>query len=97
MAPLSEDEVSAALSEYDDWEQAVSYLRKKVKFAKFADGVAAVAKVAEKADAANHHPDIEIHSDEVTFTLSTHSEGGITQKDLDLAKEIDGIVKDQKS
>lgn len=93
MAPLSDDEVSAALADLDDWEQAVNALRRKVKFRSFPDGIEAVRKVAERAEAANHHPDIDIRWDTVTFTLSTHSEGGVTQKDLDLAQEIDGIVR----
>ncbi len=96
MASLSDDEVAAALADLDDWEQAVNALRKKVKFRSFPDGIEAVRQVAERAEAANHHPDIDIHYDTVTFTVSTHSEGGITEKDLNLAHEIDGIVRAKK-
>ena len=52
--------------------------------------MAFVNRVADLAEAANHHPDILVHGwNHVRFTLSTHSEGGITQSDLDLAAQID--------
>jgi 4a-hydroxytetrahydrobiopterin dehydratase len=92
MAVLSDDEVDTALSELTDWERVDTSLRRSVKFPAFLDGIEAVRRVAERAEAADHHPDIDIRWRTVTFVLSTHSEGGITQKDLALAKEIDGIV-----
>lgn len=52
--------------------------------------MAFVNRVAESAEAANHHPDIDIRYSKVTLTLSTHDAGGITRNDIDLAKEIDG-------
>lgn len=51
-----------------------------------------VRKVAEAAEAANHHPDIDIRWRKVTYTLSTHSAGGLTQLDLDLAAQIDSLA-----
>lgn len=92
MAVLSDDEVDTGLSELTDWERVDTSLRRSVKFPAFLDGIEAVRRVAERAEAADHHPDIDIRWRTVTFVLSTHSEGGITQKDLALAKEIDGIV-----
>jgi 4a-hydroxytetrahydrobiopterin dehydratase len=53
--------------------------------------LAFVNAVGERAEAANHHPDIDIRWDTVTLRLSTHSEGGLTQKDVDLAREIDAL------
>jgi 4a-hydroxytetrahydrobiopterin dehydratase len=92
MAVLSDDQVDAALPSFSGWERVDDALRRSVKFPSFLDGIDAVRRVAERAEAADHHPDIDIRWRTVTFTLSTHSEGGITQKDLDLAGEIDGIV-----
>ena len=51
-----------------------------------------VNAVAERAEAANHHPDIDIRWNTVTLRLSTHSAGGLTQADLDMASEIDGLA-----
>ena len=92
MAVLSDEEVDAALPELSGWERVVGALRRSVKFPAFLAGIDAVRRVAEAAEAADHHPDIDIRWRTVTFVLSTHSEGGITQKDLALAKQIDEIV-----
>jgi 4a-hydroxytetrahydrobiopterin dehydratase len=92
MAVLSDEEVDAALSDLTDWERVDNALRRSVKFPAFLDGIEAVRHIADRAEAADHHPDIDIRWRTVTFVLSTHSEGGITKNDLALAKEIDGIV-----
>lgn len=92
MAVLSDDDVDAALSGLAGWERVDNALRRSVKFPTFLAGIDAVGRVAQAAEAADHHPDIDIRWRTVTFTLSTHSEGGITQKDLALAKQIDEIV-----
>jgi 4a-hydroxytetrahydrobiopterin dehydratase len=92
MAVLSDDQVDAALPELDGWERAGGALRRSVKFPAFLDGIDAVRRVAERAEQHDHHPDIDIRWRTVTFALVTHSEGGITEKDLAMAREIDGIV-----
>ncbi len=89
---LSDEQVDAALADLAGWERVDNALRRSVKFPAFLDGIDAVRRVAERAEAADHHPDIDIRWRTVSFTLSTHSEGGITQKDLELAREIDEIV-----
>jgi 4a-hydroxytetrahydrobiopterin dehydratase len=58
--------------------------------ASFAAALDLVNRVGELAEAAGHHPDITINYNRVMFSLSTHDEGGITQKDLDLASQIEG-------
>ena len=64
----------------------------------FAEVIALFNRVASEAERANHHPDIDIRYTNVTFSLSTHDAGGITQKDLDLAKAIeDAAGFDQKA
>ena len=92
MAVLSDEQVNDALSGLAGWERVDNAVRRSVKFPAFLDGIDAVRRVAERAEAADHHPDIDIRWRTVTFTLSTHSEGGITQKDLELARQIDEIV-----
>lgn len=92
MAVLTDDQVDAALPELNGWERADGALRRSVKFPAFLDGIEAVRRVAERAEAADHHPDIDIRWRTVTFSLVTHSEGGITGKDLGMAREIDAIV-----
>jgi 4a-hydroxytetrahydrobiopterin dehydratase len=92
MAVLSNEEVDAALPTLAGWERTDGELRRSVKFPAFLEGIDAVRRVGEAAEAKDHHPDIDIRWRTVTFVLSTHSEGGITQKDLELAGEIDRIV-----
>jgi 4a-hydroxytetrahydrobiopterin dehydratase len=92
MAVLSDEEVDAALSDLAGWQRADGALRRSIKFPAFLDGIEAVRRVADRAEAKDHHPDIDIRWRTVTFALVTHSEGGITQKDVEMAHEIDGIV-----
>ena len=92
MAVLSDDDVDAVLPELDGWERSDGALRRSVKFPAFLDGIDAVRRVAERAEAADHHPDIDIRWRTVTFALVTHSEGGITDKDVAMAREIDGLL-----
>lgn len=92
MAVLTDEQVDAALPGLNGWKRADGALRRSVKFPAFLDGIDAVRRVAEHAERKNHHPDIDIRWRTVTFVLVTHSEGGITQYDIDMARDIDGIV-----
>lgn len=92
---MSDDEVDAAAATLDGWKRTDGALRRSVTFGSFLDGVEGVRRVAEAAERADHHPDIDIRWRTVTFTLATHSEGGITEKDVQLAREIDGLVGDR--
>lgn len=93
MAVLSAEQVDAAAAALDGWERADGALRRSIKFPAFLDGIEAVRRVAERAEAADHHPDIDIRWRTVTFALVTHSQGGITQQDLELAREIDRLLE----
>ena len=73
-------------------QRADGTLRRSVKFPTFLDGIDTVRRVAEHAETADHHPDIDIRWRTVTFALVTHSEGGITDKDVAMAGDIDRIV-----
>ena len=93
MAVLSDDELERALSEdLPGWRREGGSITRTVKASSFPDGIALVQRVAEQAEAMNHHPDIDIRYTDLTFTLSTHSEGGITSKDLELAGRIDSLL-----
>ncbi|WP_158017875.1 4a-hydroxytetrahydrobiopterin dehydratase [Mycobacterium basiliense] len=92
MAVLPDEQVDAALPSLNGWERADGVLRRKIKFPAFLDGIDAVRRVAEHAEAKDHHPDIDIRWRTVTFVLVTHSAGGITQNDIDMARDIDGII-----
>lgn len=86
---LSDLEIRRALAALPGWTRRGEALSKTYSFARFADGIRFVADVAREADRMNHHPDIDIRYTDVTFSLSTHDAGGITQKDLDLATAIE--------
>lgn len=92
MAKLNDLEVKAGLKQLAGWARAGDTIVRKFRFDTFAAGIRFVDKVAVLADAADHHPDIDIRYTTVTLTLATHSEGGITRKDLELAAKIDASV-----
>ena len=93
MAVLSDEQVDAALPGLNGWERKDGALRRSIKFPAFLDGIDAVRRVGERAEQKDHHPDIDIRWRTVTFALVTHSEGGITDKDVEMAREIDEIVE----
>lgn len=90
MPKLTEAEITAALHALQDWGVRQDALHKQFEFADFAAAMWFVNRVAALAEAADHHPDIDIRYNKVTIALSTHSEGGITEKDVALAREIEG-------
>ena len=92
MPVLTDEQVDAAAKNLDGWERVDGALRRSVRFGAFLDGIDAVRRVAEHAEREDHHPDIDIRWRTVTFALVTHSEGGITQNDIDMARDINGIV-----
>lgn len=82
----------AALTDLPGWEGDPRMLRRTIEFSDFPAAIDAVVAVAQAAEDANHHPDIDIRWRTVTFSLSTHSAGGVTQQDLDLARRIDELT-----
>ncbi len=92
MAPLSEPEIEARLAELPGWERAGDAITKKFERGDFVGSVAFVSSLVEPAEAMNHHPDLEISWATVTVTLSTHSEGGLTANDFELAAKIDALA-----
>ena len=95
MPTISEAQIANELKSLPGWEYQDSSLRKLFRFEEFMDGIRFVGRVAEMADAADHHPDMYINYTRVTFTCSTHSEGGVTEKDVRLAKQIEQAFASQ--
>ena len=91
-ARLSDLEIQRALGSLPGWSRRRNVLSKTFTWQTFAQGIEFVNRVAKLADAANHHPDIDIRYTKVTCTLSTHDAGGITELDLTLAGEIEGAA-----
>jgi 4a-hydroxytetrahydrobiopterin dehydratase len=90
--PLSAVDVAKALAELTDWTGDTTSLHRSIKAATFAAGIQLVDAVAEIADAMDHHPDIDIRWTTITFTCSTHSAGGVTELDVELARRIDDLA-----
>ena len=92
MTKLNDDEVRGGLGELAGWERNGDEIVKEYRFDGFGDAVAFVVGVAFRAEKANHHPDLDIRYNRVRVALSTHSEGGITEKDVALARVADGLA-----
>jgi 4a-hydroxytetrahydrobiopterin dehydratase len=93
MAVLSDADIDERIAQMPEWRREGESIVREHKFADFAAAIAFVDRVAERAEAANHHPDILVHGwNNVRLTLSTHSAGGITESDFALAREIDGLL-----
>ena len=92
MAKLSDDEVRDGLATLPGWERNGDEIVKEYGFEGFGDAIAFVVRVAFRAEKANHHPDVDVRYNRVRVALSTHSDGGITAKDLALAAEADAAA-----
>jgi len=88
---LSNEAVSGRLKTMLGWSYQGNSLVKKFTFLTFFPGIAFVDRIAQAAEAVNHHPDITIRYNVVEISLSTHSAGGVTEKDFDLAGKIDQL------
>lgn len=88
---LKDNEIKDFLKELDGWSKSGDEITKTYMLKDFIDAMGFVNRIAVLAEKANHHPDILIKYRKVVIVLSTHSEGGITIKDINLAKEIEGL------
>lgn len=89
MATLGADEIAARLDELSGWAQQGDTIVKTFKMPSFPAAIAFVTHVAFLAEAAGHHPDIDIRYNKVTLSLTTHDAGGLSDKDFDLAVAAD--------
>jgi 4a-hydroxytetrahydrobiopterin dehydratase len=92
MPALPDSEIDAKLASLEGWARDHDEIVKTYELPSFMDAIGFVTRVAALAEAANHHPDIDIRYRMVRIALSTHSDGGITQKDFDLAGDIDATA-----
>ena len=92
MALLSEAEIEKGLAGLSGWERSGDAIRKSFKREDFVGSVRFVSSLVEPAEAMNHHPDVSISWDTATVTISTHSEGGLTAADFELAEKIDALA-----
>ena len=91
--PLTDAELSEALAALPEWSRDGDVIRRTARVAGFRDAVALVDRVADAAEAANHHPDIAITGyRNVSFELTTHAAKALTRRDVDLATEIDRLI-----
>ncbi len=93
MAKLQTAEIERRLAALPGWELRDDAIRKLYRFKEFMDGIRFLNRVAEMAEAADHHPDVQINYTRITFSCSTHSEGGVTEKDLRLAAQIEDTFR----
>ncbi len=92
MPLLNQDEITKNLSSLSGWVQEGKQIAMQFQFKDFTEALGFVNKVGTEAEKMDHHPDIFIHSwNKVKITISTHSEGGITKKDFQLAEKIEGL------
>jgi 4a-hydroxytetrahydrobiopterin dehydratase len=94
MTLLDDAQIDERLGSLDGWTRGDGpEIQRELEFPDFAAAIAFVDRVAELAEAANHHPDILLHGwNKVRLTLSTHSQGGLTEADFALAEQIDQLV-----
>jgi len=89
---LSDIEIQRALSERAGWTRRGNALVRTCEFPTFPAAIAFVNRIADVSEKMDHHPDVDIRYTKVTCSLSTHSAGGITQRDFKLAEAIDDLV-----
>lgn len=89
---LGEEETHQRLDELGDWELDDSHIAKTFEFDDFAAALEFVNDVGGLAERYDHHPDIDIRYNRVRLALSTHSEGGLTERDFDLAGDIEQSI-----
>jgi len=92
MAKLSRSETEQRLDGLSGWSLEGDAIKKQYTFKGFPEAIAFVNRLAPEAEAADHHPDIQINYKRVTLTYSTHSEGGLTKKDFDGAATADRLA-----
>jgi 4a-hydroxytetrahydrobiopterin dehydratase len=91
MPLLSEEEVERRLAALSGWEREGEAIRKSFKLEDFTGSVDFVNRITPVAEEMNHHPDLEISWNTVTVSITTHSEGGLTENDFELASRIDAL------
>jgi 4a-hydroxytetrahydrobiopterin dehydratase len=92
MDRLGDAEIEARLGELEGWERRGESIAKTYERGDFVGSVRFVGALVDPAEEMGHHPDLEISWDKVTVSLSTHSAGGLTANDFELAGRIDALA-----
>lgn len=92
MSTLDSNTVQSALEDLDGWERTGDSIRRDLTFPTFREAIAFIVRVADLAEAADHHPQLTNVYDGVRVELTSHDVGGITTRDLSLAREINRVV-----
>jgi len=92
MAILTDAEIKSALTSLPGWQQNGKAIQRIYEFADFKAAMVFVNRIAEAAEEANHHPDIDIRYNKVTMALISHDSGGITQRDIRMAGKINQVA-----
>ena len=92
MQPMPEDALNTALAELPDWERDGDRIRREFRFGNFVEAFGFMSRVALLAEKANHHPEWSNVYNRVSIELTTHDAGGLTELDVALAGEIDGLM-----
>ncbi len=92
MARLNENEIEERLAGLEGWERAGDAIRRSFKFRDFVGSVQFVNRLVEPAEDMNHHPDLEVSWNTVVVSLTTHSQGGLTENDFELARRIEAVA-----
>ena len=91
MPALHSKQIKLHLQAIPNWSKRAKTILRTFKFEGFLIGIEFVNRIAKRAQKLNHHPDIDIRFNQVTLMLTTHDEGGITEKDFTLAKQCDEV------
>lgn len=91
-ARLTEEEIVEEIARFDSWQRTGGEITRQFEFPDFSAALKFVNAVAVLAEQADHHPDIDIRWNKVLLRLSTHSKGGLTRLDFDLAEKINALV-----
>jgi 4a-hydroxytetrahydrobiopterin dehydratase len=90
---LTQDEIDAGLEDlHADWSGTTKGLQRSIEFAGFLTAVEFIGRLAPRAEAMDHHPDVDLRWRRVDLSLATHSAGGVTAKDFELAAALDTIA-----
>lgn len=90
---LNDQEINARLKKLDGWKREGDAIERSFEFDSFSDAIDFILRIADHAEDADHHPEIKNVYNQVELRLTTHDAGGLTEKDFDLAEDIDGEVE----
>ncbi len=93
MHSLSDIEIQRSLGSVPKWTRKGNTITRTYQFSAFPDGIDFLRQVADIAESQAHHPDVDIRYTKLTFNLSTHDAGGITEKDFKLARAVDALYE----